>query len=298
MVPLPTVIDNTMLSTFRSCPVKYRYEFVEKLRPSHVSVDLHAGGVLARGLEVLYTEIYLNGKSQDHALAISAAAIDDAWGDFVSTKPTNKTKDNIINALMSYVRQYDPPRDYISPSPLVERPFEYSFAIPLGEMLSPHDIPAEAEQMIYAGRFDMIGEQGGIPRIRDDKTASALGPTYERQFSLRSQFMGYCAAMQHLGIEVDTVEVRGIAFLKTEINHVQVVKSYPKVLLDRWKWQTARTIKQLVDCYLSTEWDYNFGDSCSSYGGCAFLDCCRSDEPERWFSGFTKRDWNPLERNT
>lgn len=298
LAKIPLVLDNTILSTFRNCNHKALWEFVHDLRPGEVSIDLHAGACFAKAIETAYIELYA-GRSRDDALARTAFAFDTAWGNFVPQKVTNKQRHRVWEAVESYIDRYNPPNDYIEPSKLFSNPFEYSFSLELTKASFGYDFPlhpATGDPFIYAGRFDMIGSQNGLLRIRDDKTTSALGASWDKQWTLRSQLLGYVGAMQILGYDVDTVEVRGIAILKESINHQAAVKSFTRAQVERWKWQLSRDVQNLVRAATSGEWEWNFSDICSQYGGCAFLDLCRAEDASNYFSSYAQRRWNPLER--
>lgn len=295
---LPQVIDNTIISTFRNCQTKGRFEFLNGLRPTQTSIHLHAGAAFAKAVETLYTEIYRNGASRGTALTKTEFAFVKAWGDFEYPFETNKTKFRVWDCVESYATQYDPPNDYIAPSPRFTNPFEYNFAIALDEAHFgiPFPLhPKTQEPFIYCGRFDMIGEHFGMLRIRDDKLVSSLGASWEKQYTLRSQFIGYVACMQILGYDLDTVEIRGVCPLTKTINHQTAVKTYAKPVVERWKHQLARDLHNVVAACMVEDFDVNFSDVCAQYGGCPFLDLCRANDPADYFASYTKRSWNPLE---
>ena len=73
---LPPYIDATMMSCFRSCPRKFYNEFILGLRPSGLSVDLHAGGAFAHALEVVRSEVFVNQRSLSDALVRANAAFE------------------------------------------------------------------------------------------------------------------------------------------------------------------------------------------------------------------------------
>lgn len=295
---LPQVIDATMRRTFASCQRKMFWEFVNNLATSETSVHLHFGGAVARGIETLYRESYFG----DEKLALPRAIWDALayWGDFVPQKETYKTKTRIQDVLTEYKLRYSPPNDYIAPNKNFANPFEYTFAIPLTKEAFGLDFPLHpsGDPFIYAGRFDMVGEHAGLLRIRDDKTTSALGASWAKQWILRDQLIGYVACMQILGFDVDTVELRGIALLKSEIKFQEAVCSYASHVVSRWKEQLARDVAALVRAFESGIWNYDFGEACAAYGGCPYLDLCRVKDPESYFSTFAQRNWNPLDKKT
>ena len=198
---LPPYIDSTMVSAFRSCPRKFYNEFILGLRPSGISIDLHAGGAFAHALEVVRNEIFVNHRPMNEALLRASAAFEIYWGDFVvpEHKKTNKRPDRVWAAVEDYFAKYPPLTDHIQPYFIAGKPtFEFTFAIPLDgdnptQPWPRH--PISGEPFIYSGRFDMLGEYLGMPIVEDDKTAgTGFYSGWSEKWDLRSQFIGYCVS--------------------------------------------------------------------------------------------------------
>lgn len=312
---LPSHIDSTMMSCFRSCPRKFYNEFVLGLRPPGISIDLHAGGCFATALEVVRKEIHMNGRSLSEALLRANAAFEIQWGDFVipESKKTNKTPDRVWAAVEDYFRIYPPLTDHIQPYMVNGKPtFEFTFAIPLEPacMVLPSDPvtnahnfklgyfplhPVTGEPFLYVGRFDQLGEYLGRPIVEDDKTAgTSAGFGWAEKWDLRSQFIGYTWACQQMGIDVEDVCVRGVGILMTKIDHAEVIKPYSNHLRDLWLEQLRRDLWRLVSMWNEVYFDYNFGDACSAFSNCMFTQPCQSPDPEPWLKTFVVRRWNPV----
>ena len=297
---LPPYVDSTMMSAFRSCPRKFYNEFILGLRPSGISIDLHAGGVFAHCLEIVRKEIYLNGRTLPESLLRANAAFEIAWGDFVipEHKKTNKRPDRVWAAVESYFETYVPSFDHIQPYFSDGKPtFEFTFAIPLDFPGFPLH-PVSGEPFLYSGRFDMLGEYLGLPIVEDDKTSgSGHYANWSEKWDLRSQFIGYTWACQQLGIPVSSVAVRGIGIQITQIAHAEAIKPYSDTLRDRWFEQLRRDLNRLVNCWNEGYFDYDFGESCTSFGNCMFTQPCQSSDPEPWLKTFEVRRWNPTLKN-
>lgn len=322
---LPRNVDSTMISCFRSCPQKFYREFILGLRPSAVSIDLHAGGCFAAGLETFYEAIHLGGKTVEQALMIAHRRFLAEWGDFVIIKNTLKTRENVWAAIEDYIATYPPLTDKVQPYVLNGKPtMEFTFAIPLLpiEEAKPEQLDANSkytnfdptwysndnyrpfplhpvtnEPFLYSGRFDMLGELGKRPVWRDEKTTTSIGITWASQWDLRSQFSGYTWALQQHGLDTDTGVVRGIGILKTKFHQIEAIKQYSKHNIARWHEQLRRDLWRLVRMWNEGYWDYNLAESCSAYGGCAFRDLCNSPDETRWYDQYTVRRWNPLLKN-
>lgn len=298
--PLPQHIDSTMMSCFRACPQKYWLEFAQGYRPRGVSIDLHAGGCFATAMETTYRAIHLEGKSVSDALMIAHGAFIRAWGNFIipEHKRTAKTFDRVWEAVEDYFNVYPPLTDHVQPyfASNGAPTFEYTFCIPLdfdGFPLHP-----SGEPFLYTGRFDMLGSYNGRPCVRDEKTSGASPDVnWSEKWDLRSQFMGYVWACRQMGIDLDTVVVRGIGILKTKIAHAEAIKVYSSFMIDRWFEQLRRDVIRLRACYDEGYFDFNLGDSCTSFGNCIFNPVCQSPTPESWLSNFEVSFWNPLNKN-
>jgi hypothetical protein len=296
---LPQHIDSTMISCFRSCRRKFFNEFILGLRPSEVSIDLHAGGAFSHALEHFYREYFVGPKAgdQDHARLVSFNQFNQYWGDLDAPSNSPKSKDNMWLALETYFREFPPATDHVQPYFVQDRPtFEFSFAIPLDGPDWPRH-PVSGDPFLYSGRYDMLGTYHGAPCFRDEKTTKQAGPTWADQWDLRSQFIGYKWASMVSGIPIKWAVIRGIVIQKTSIRILEAIKDYPDALVERWREQLRHDLWQLVECWNTNYWDYNLADACTAYGGCMFKTSCLSANPEPWLETFIVRRWNPLAKD-
>lgn len=295
---LPSHFDSTMRSTFASCPQKFRLEYIYGLRPVETSIDLHAGGVFSATLERYYREFFHNKVDASVALARAYSTFSHEWGDAVPSRDTNpKTAPNMWSAVEKYLAVFPAGTDPVQPYFGTESAsFEFSFAIPLDFPGFPLH-PISGDPFVYVGRFDMLGKRGRRSVVRDEKTAQRLEHNWSEKFDLRAQFLGYCWALQHIGIPCDTTVVRGVIITKTDVRIVEAEKIYSKVLISRWFEQLRRDLNRLVACWNDGYFDYNLGDSCVAYSHCPFMTPCASPTPENWFPSYKVFRWNPLSRN-
>lgn len=286
-----------MLSAFRSCPRKFFHEFVEGLRPGEISIDLHAGACFATALETFYHCHYVLKYERNDAIRATMSAFNIAWGDIIAPEKSPKTQDRVWAAVLDYIGTYPPERDHVQPYFTENMPtFEVTFAIPL-EAADGFPLHPSGANFVYSGRFDMLGEYAHKPVVRDEKTAKALDSRWAEKWDLRGQFLGYCWACQHLGVPVDTVVVRGVIIQKTQIRQVEAIKVYPDFLIDRWYRQLQADMWRMVRCYETTYFDYNFGETCTQYGFCPYMQLCSSKHTELWKQDYVIRHWNPLQKD-
>jgi len=293
---LPQYIDATMIACFRSCPQKFYNEFILGLRPPGLSVDLHAGGAFAHALEVVRKEVFINQRSLSDALIRANAAFEIYWGDFQipEFKTTTKRPDRVWAAVEEYFRQYTPMTDHIQPYFVDGKPtFEFTFAVPLDLPGFPMH-PVTGDPFLYTGRFDMMGEYIKLPVICDDKTSGQGHYSgWAEKWDLRSQFIGYTWACKQLGIEADTVVVRGVGILIKSIALAEAIKPYSDDLRAKWLEQLRRDLWRIVYMWREGYWDYNLAESCTAFGNCVFATACQSTNPEAWLKNFDVRRWNP-----
>ena len=291
----PLVWDNTLRSTFVECPRKAYWEYFQHFKPSLPNIHLHAGSAWASALEALRNAFYREGKSDDEAAAIGLATLVQEYGAFECPPESGKSLVRLMEAFRYYLTAFplklDPVQPYIGRNgPMIE----FSFALPLAEDLLH---PVTGEPILYSGRADMIATYAGAVSIYDDKTTSALGGQWAKQWNRRAQFTGYAWAAREFGIPVSQIVVRGIAILKTQINHAQAITVRTPHNVSEWHTQIIRDISRAIECWKSGYWDVNIAEACSNYGGCLFQQPCMSNDPSPWLEGnYQRRVWNPLTR--
>lgn len=169
---------------------------------------------------------------------------------------------------------------------------EFTFAIPLPNVR--HSVTGDP--ILYGGRFDMLAERDGVLFVEDDKTASQLGSQWNRNWTLDSQFTGYCWAARDFGYPVAGAIIRGLSILKKGFGHAQAITYRPDWQIERWLQSTEHTVRLMI-----AYWEQNFfplaldKHACNSYGGCGFSQLCESPNPESWIEmNYEPRVWNPL----
>lgn len=290
----PNTVDSTILGAFRSCPHKFFRQYVEHWKPKTQSVHLVAGGAFASGIEKARIAFYVQGQSADDSEAVGIAAAIEHYGDFECPADSAKSLERVCGALEFYFANYPLGADGATPLTFADgkRGIEFSFAEPLSVR---H--PVTGDPILYTGRSDMIAERAGGVYIYDEKTTSALGASWGRQWEMRSQFTGYCWAAARHGIHANGCIVRGVSILKTKYDTLEVPTYRTVYELERWEQQTTRDVERMIRCWQEQTWDFNLDGACTEYGGCAFVPVCKSSNPEDWLPvNFEQRVWDPLAR--
>lgn len=291
----PRVFDATLIRDFRSCPHKFFLGRMLGLASTAPSIHLHAGKVFARGQEVYRLSFYSEGRwkgDAHHAMCEALKAMVMEWGDEDYWLDHAKSLPNIILALEASFDEYPASMDYVTPHMVDGKPaVEFNFVLPIPGMFHPET----GEPILYTGRFDMLAEFNGMLYVEDDKTATSLGPTWPKQWALRSQFTGYCWGAQSYGKPVVGAIIRGTGILKSKFTFAQAVQPRSQWEIDRWLEQVKRDIFRAIQCWEEGYWDYNLDESCNQYGGCPFTSLCTKPNPEDWIKpDFKVEFWDPL----
>jgi hypothetical protein len=291
----PPAIDSTMIGNFRACGQKLNLEFLQHWKAAEPSVHLHAGAAFARGLEETRLAFYDRGKPPGEALALGMGALAKSYGDFECPSDSAKSAGRMLGALEFYFTTWPLGSDSAVPARIGDKlAVEFSFAEPLG---IPH--PQTGDPLLYVGRTDQVCNFAGGLWLEDDKTASQLGPSWGRQWDLRSQFTGYTWAGQQAGLPTQGVLVRGISILKTKYETAEHVTYRPKWQIDRWLKQVYRDIHRMIACWEDGYWDFNLDHACADFGGCPFRQVCQLQgrSAREWLDTyFVPRRWDPVTR--
>lgn len=295
----PLVWNDSLRSAFISCPQAAYWEFFHHYKSRYPNVHLHAGKAWASALETSRMAFYGDKTSPLEAQALGLQTLIKEYGDFSPPERgsgASKSLDRLIEAFSYYFTAFPLDTDPVQPhygrdgKPMVE----FSFALPIDDNLLH---PETGEPILYAGRADMIATYAGSLSVYDDKTTSSLGATWANQWNRRSQFSAYAWAARCYGIQISQVVVRGIAILKTSINHAQAITVRTPHHVDEWHEQVVRDVKRAIQSWKEGYYDKALGEACSSFGGCMFQQPCMSKNPEPWLDGqFEKRIWDPVNR--
>lgn len=290
----PHAVDSTILSTFRSCPQHMFLQYMEHWEPKTESVHLVAGGAFAAGIEAARRAFYEQSATVEEAEAFGLSALIEHYGDFECPPESAKSLNRTAGALEFYFEQYPLGADGMEPvlMPNGRRGIEFSFAEPL-----PIAHPISGDPILYTGRADMIANFAGGVYVVDEKTASSLGPSWARQWEMRSQFTGYSWACQQAGLDPAGTIIRGVSILKTKYDTQQAITYRSPHEIERWQEQTCRDLTRMIAMWKEGRFDFNLDHSCAEYGGCSFQQICKSPSPETWLPMyFQRRVWDPLLR--
>ena len=298
----PNYFDSTMVAAALSCERQFYLEYVRGLRPKVPNIHLAAGSAFAKGVETFRLAFYTDEVDSVEAYAAAWSAAIAEWGDFPDDPEHPKALHRVLEALWCYFFEWYPPHtDLVQPYRDVGGfpAIEINFSLPLPDCYHPDT----AEPIFYVGRLDMLGMHNGAPFVVDEKTTSQLGTTWTRNWELRSQFTGYCWAVEQiLKVRPAGAIVRGVGFLKTQQTTAEVITLREPWLTEQWLTRTVRVVQRIINTYMDDRLNTNntflpdLDTACTAYGGCRFFTLCTKADPTPWLDEYHVDRWDPLAR--
>lgn len=297
----PEVISSSIRHDFNSCFRKGYYSQIMGIAPRGENVHLHFGLAYASAMETFRHVYHTTAGDEnfrfDEAAVAGFLKATEYYGDYTPPPEEAKNYDRLISCYIESLVAYDPRKDPVQTSigPDHRPRVEFSFALPIEEVRHP----VTGNPIIFSGRFDQLADFSDSLYVFDDKTTKALGPSWGRQWELRSQFTGYCWGARESGLRVAGAIIRGMGILKTKITTQESVVYRPPWMVDRWRTRLVWDLKRIVKCWTTGYWPHNGEESgaCSEYGGCPYTILCKSASPEAYIqSHYRPYRYRPLER--
>ena len=309
----PLLLDSTILCSYRACPQQAFRAYFQRMKSPGIDPDLHFGGCYATGLDTMRKAFYLHDYSSSESFSKGCTALTQAWGDYTppDTKqgPHVKSWAKCLEALDTYRKFWPLEDDNLKPLHHASIPsIEYSFTSTIIDPFTdlPFIHPDTGDPLLHSGRIDMIAVTAGSTIAPlDDKTSSRM---WDINWRLRNQFMGYTDQLQSQGIKTDLFLVRRMIIYKHQCTPLQEMITFPPHVLSRYREQRANTIHDMLRKWeffkhllLETDdeepwraFDYNFGDTCTAYKGCAFQELCLARDPTIHEPSFEHNSWSPV----
>lgn len=290
----PEHVSNSQRKLFVTCPQKWYYSYCRGLRKAEGrSVDLVAGGALARGLEVARKSFFDEGFEEYPATEAGVKALtleygEDLWPDH----PKNRSR--TMGALYAYFKNWPLGDDYLTPHKFVSGAgVESRFAIPL-----PIQHPYLPQPMLYEGRIDLIATHqsyGEALWIVDDKLTKTLGAGWRKQWALDAQPTSYVWAAQQMGFPVAGAIIRGTSCLSKGYGHEEAIALRNDSQVADWYQQLLWDVERMIATFRQAKLHHEHASlgrrpdraldasACNAYyRECAFLQPCSSINPEEW----------------
>jgi len=279
------IVDYTTLSTFTTCPMKYKLFILDGLAPKEKPTSLSFGGAIHSALSCWFAT-----NDVEKSIQTFKENYQERENDTLRTIPTGE------RLLREYFETYK------------EEPFkiiynERSFVAELGKFRREDYAIEKWEPINYAGRFDGIILWGKSVYVLEHKTTTRLTYGYFRQFELNLQMDGYVYLCKALVGRCDGVIVDVLAVNRSNEKERQARKTsnYYRNIVNRTPQQLESfrkdVIRQVKAMHHAAAYNsfYQNKSWCNIYGTCPYRDICVNNFDERIIrTRYRRVKWNPL----
>lgn len=276
-------IDATMLSTFKTCPRKFQFRFVQNLQPiGGVSVDLQFGKAFAFALEQMRKAFWEQGIEDTTDLLV--VGLEKGLRCF-GVQPAHKSKNarNLWNMIWKYQSIWPVQKEQV----LVQDK-------PAIEVFKQHQIG----NFTYCGTMDFVMKIGLSLFVVDEKTTTTIQTNWAYKWEMRSQLLGYVWLLMQEGLPVQGFIVRGMS-TKSEFQQSQQLIT--RKFVQNWLCNTYSWLQKITRCLAEDFFPATYDEACTLYYGCPYKKLCQADSPEErealQVSDFRKEVWNPATRS-
>ncbi|MBI3664605.1 MAG: PD-(D/E)XK nuclease family protein [Acidobacteria bacterium] len=190
------VYSHSRLETFETCPLKYKFRYIDEIKKAEQSVEAFLGGLVHEVLRKLYDDLQLEKlNTMDELLESYAANWKKAWGPHVRIVRAGMTERNYFDygakCIRNYYEQY--------------RPFRQSQTLGTeARLIFPLDGEGKYQVQGYVDRI--ARRDDGIIEIHDYKTSRSL-PAQQKSDGDRQ------LALYQIGIERQWPDTRGVELI-------------------------------------------------------------------------------------
>ncbi|MCL4523584.1 MAG: PD-(D/E)XK nuclease family protein, partial [Acidobacteria bacterium] len=187
------VYSHSRLESFESCPLKYKFRYVDGIKKAEQGVEAFLGGVVHEVLRKLYDDLQLEKlNTLDELLEMFSARWKQLWGPQVRIVRAGMTEQNYFDAGKKCIRNF-----YES-----NRPFRQSQTLGTEVHLTfPLDTEGKYQVQGYVDRI--ARRPDGIIEIHDYKTGRTLPPQQKADADRQ-------LALYQIGIERQWPDTRGV----------------------------------------------------------------------------------------
>ncbi len=187
------VYSHSRLETFETCPLKYKFRYIDEIRKTEQGVEAFLGGLVHEVLRKLYDDLQLEKlDTLEELVALYATQWKKTWGPHVRIVRAGMTQQNYFDYGVKCIRNY------------YERnkPFHQSQTLGTEERLT-FALDGEGKYQLQ-GYVDRIARRAdGVIEIHDYKTSRSL-PAQQKSDGDRQ------LALYQIGIENQWPDTRGV----------------------------------------------------------------------------------------
>lgn len=286
-------MDSSMTSTYKECPRKFFYRYVLARDVKDVPIYFRFGGAYHKFREVLEIELQRTGELNEATANVGISAAVKMWKETGGDPPIGSwyeymTELRLIRSCIEAIKKVRAER--------ISRTFEVlSVEMPFNVQMP--------DGFFTAGRIDQVVKVDGDPAIRDFKTASRFGDSYERKLNPNDQFSRYMYSLSLLRGTQDGVPAEPIKRLFVEVLHNNktngpklhtLIASRSNEQLSNWLSDATTWNHKIALSFKDDNWPMN-ETQCER---CPYHKVCTSPTTRMQISrldqDYVTRVWNPL----
>lgn len=298
-----TYYDSTMISTFMKCPKLFDYKFNQNLRSRGEAYALTFGILLHSAIEQYWRDRFDN---VDHEQAIYNAArlaFNNSWQKLpnLNTVELKRTRFALVRAIVSYFDHYigEAQESYqlkhVTPMSATLKG-ETGPAVEINFKLAIKD--ANEIEAVYCGYIDAIRGEADRVFVADYKTTTkTLNDWYFLNWAIDVQITGYVLAAHMMGFSsIQGGYIDAVQLLENGAEFKLHFVPRSKENLNEFLEDIGYYIAEERRCAREDFYPRN-RTACSMFGGCEFIEVCKSPEIARQpilYSNFDEVEpWDP-----
>ena len=277
-------IDNSIRSTFSSCPRKYYYNYLLNLESKIGKPALRYGTAFHAGMEAYYEYIRLhgwarNGKAVEAALINAKRSFEEETLKYESFWEDFRTLENLLFSLIKYFDFFKGDEGFLE----VIEP-EKAFKIEITDSKT-------GEHFFFKGKIDLKVKLNGRVWGNEFKTSAYPIVTQTKNIQWSNQILGYTYALMEMAqgeqpdgylttlhqISASKLKSGEYGKLKVEFSRSPQIFSFQDII--EWRKSLIFTVKALK---LAQEENYYplQRDNCNQFGQCTYWRLCEQNVPQ------------------
>lgn len=295
------LLDNTTLETYTTCPKKFQYRMIDKIRPNRESQYFAFGIAVHHGMEHYYKhkpwsyyDVALRDVDAVEDAVDSLKDVEEKDLEVLINTDDHRNYQRVIDCIQLYHDNFSGEALSVfeyNGVPVVEK----SFAFPILRIETDTTIWT----VVYCGRIDALINVGDKVYILDHKTASTKPKSWASKYEYPSnQFIGYLVgASVVFNVQVSGVLVNLFHILKRETNFDRAHIAYSKEQTEEWLTKVQGTATSMIHNIEDNHFEMYSTGCYGMYGKCMFQAICGAEQklrPAIIKAEYIVDEWKPL----
>lgn len=270
-------LSPSSIATFLSCPLKFKFQNIDRLEGPTDTPHLIYGTAVHQAIQDLQVSLWTGKLISEKDMVDSFVS---SWGLGVEFNEVpikwyrSTTQNEMTKAGIDTVKNYykihrgdPPPLTYRSHEGKEKPAVELRFDIPLDELTGKPDWK-------LVGLIDLVTH---TPAVIDHKTGSAKYSDHKVKTNLQLAIYSYAFRwMCSQGFIAECVAGDKEQYVMFDIlsKKKPIIYYHKRVITDRTYKHLAHIIKTIIKHIEAEQFLPNYGETCTAFGGCGFLDHC------------------------